>query len=48
MLDLPLLDRMYKEMTPPSKKLTELRGKIADADAILLLPLNIITVFLLR
>lgn len=31
-LDLPLLDRMYKEMTPPSKKLTELRTKIVDAD----------------
>ena len=32
MLDLPLLDRMYKEMTPPSKKLAELRRKIVDAD----------------
>jgi NAD(P)H-dependent FMN reductase len=31
-LDLPLLDRMYKEMTPPSKKLTELRMKIVEAD----------------
>ena len=34
-LDLPLLDCMYKEMKPPSKKLIELRGKIVDADGYL-------------
>jgi NAD(P)H-dependent FMN reductase len=34
-LDLPLLDRMYKEMNPPSEKLKELRGKIVDADGYL-------------
>ena len=31
-LDLPLLDRMYKEMDNPSEKLVELRTKIKDAD----------------
>jgi NAD(P)H-dependent FMN reductase len=35
LLDLPMLDRMYKEMKPPSSKLTELRGKIVDADGYL-------------
>ncbi len=31
-LDLPLLDRMYKEMTDPLPKLKELRTMIKDAD----------------
>src|SRR5213592_885987 len=31
-LKLPLLDRMYKEMTNPSKELTDLRYKINDAE----------------
>ena len=31
-LDLPLLDRMYKEMENPSKKLVELRDKIKNAE----------------
>jgi len=31
-LDLPLLDRMYKEMDNPSQKLAELRNKIKDAE----------------
>src|SRR6476646_9458645 len=31
-LKLPLLDRMYKEMTDPSKELTDLRYKINDAE----------------
>src|SRR6478735_12371508 len=31
-LDLPLLDRMYKEMDNPSQKLVELRNKIKDAE----------------
>lgn len=31
-LDLPMLDRMYKEMTNPSKKIIELRNKIYDAE----------------
>ena len=31
-LKLPLLDRMYKEMTVPSKELTDLRYKINDAE----------------
>lgn len=35
MLDLPLLDRMYKEMTLPSKELTELRDMMVDADGYL-------------
>lgn len=31
-LDLPLLDRMYKEMTKPSQKLKELRKMIVESD----------------
>ena len=31
-LDLPLLDRMYKEMENPSEKLVELGNKIKDAE----------------
>lgn len=31
-LDLPLLDRMYKEMENPSEKLVELRNNIKNAD----------------
>jgi len=31
-LDLPLLDRMYKEMTDPPQKLKELQTMIKDAD----------------
>lgn len=34
-LDLPLLDRMYKEMTDPLPKLKELRTMIKDADGYL-------------
>jgi len=34
-LDLPLLDRMYKEMTNPISKLKELRTMIKDADGYL-------------
>jgi NAD(P)H-dependent FMN reductase len=31
-INLPLLDRMYKEMDNPSQKLVELRNKIKDAE----------------
>lgn len=31
-LDLPLLDRMYKEMTNPPEKVVDLRNKINDAE----------------
>ena len=31
-LNLPLLDRMYKEMENPSEKLKDLRNKIKDAE----------------
>ena len=31
-LNLPLLDRMYKEMTDPSEKMKSLRNKINDAE----------------
>ncbi|MEM2759188.1 MAG: NAD(P)H-dependent oxidoreductase [Nitrososphaerales archaeon] len=34
-LDLPLLDRMYKEMPNPPEKLKDLRQKIIDADGYL-------------
>src|SRR5215210_7764011 len=34
-LDLPLLDRMYKEMENPSEKLGDLRNKINDAEGYL-------------
>ena len=34
-LDLPLLDRMYKEMVNPSEKLRDLRDKIKDAEGYL-------------
>ena len=34
-LDLPLLDRMYKEMTDPSDKIKNLRQKIVDAEGYL-------------
>ncbi|MFQ5940390.1 MAG: NADPH-dependent FMN reductase [Nitrososphaerales archaeon] len=36
-LDLPLLDRMYKEMTNPPEKLKALRQKIKDAEGYLAL-----------
>ena len=31
-LDLPLLDKMYKEISNPSPKLTQLKNQIVDAD----------------
>ena len=31
-IDLPLLDRMYKEMDNPSKKIKELRSKIKSSE----------------
>jgi NAD(P)H-dependent FMN reductase len=31
-IDLPILDRMYKEMDIPSQKIVELRNKIKDAE----------------
>jgi NAD(P)H-dependent FMN reductase len=31
-LNLPLLDKMYKEMINPTQKITELRNKINDAE----------------
>jgi NAD(P)H-dependent FMN reductase len=31
-LNLPLLDRMYKEMSDPQEKLIDLREKIKDAE----------------
>ena len=34
-LNLPLLDRMYKEMTDPSEKMKSLRNKINDANGYL-------------
>ena len=34
-LNLPLLDRMYKEMENPSEKLKDLRNKIKDAEGFL-------------
>ena len=34
-LNLPLLDRMYKEMTEPSDKMKSLRSKIKDAEGYL-------------
>ena len=34
-LDLPLLDRMYKEMENPSEKFRDLRNKIKDAEGYL-------------
>jgi NAD(P)H-dependent FMN reductase len=34
-LNLPLLDRMYKEMVNPSEKLIDLRNKIKDAEGYL-------------
>src|ERR687883_1481279 len=34
-LDLPLLDRMYKEMTDPSEKMKSFRNKINDAEGYL-------------
>ncbi len=34
-LDLPLLDRMYKEMSDPPEKIKSLREKIKDADGYL-------------
>jgi NAD(P)H-dependent FMN reductase len=34
-LNLPLLDRMYKEMENPSEKLKDLRNKIKDAEGYL-------------
>jgi len=34
-LKLPLLDRMYKEMTDPSEELKDLRNKIKNAEGYL-------------
>ena len=34
-LNLPLLDRMYKEMVNPSEKLRDLRDKVKDAEGYL-------------
>jgi NAD(P)H-dependent FMN reductase len=34
-LNLPLLDRMYKEMVDPSEKMKSLRNKINDAEGYL-------------
>jgi NAD(P)H-dependent FMN reductase len=34
-LNLPLLDRMYKEMANPSEKLRDLRNKVMDAEGYL-------------
>jgi NAD(P)H-dependent FMN reductase len=34
-LNLPLLDRMYKEMTDPSEKMKLIRNKINDAEGYL-------------
>jgi hypothetical protein len=34
-LNLPLLDRMYKEMVNPSEKLRDLRNKVKDAEGYL-------------
>jgi NAD(P)H-dependent FMN reductase len=45
-LDLPLLDRMYKEMTNPPEKVVDLRNKINDAEGYIPVTLNIITVHL--
>jgi hypothetical protein len=42
-LDLPLLDRMYKEITNPSERIIDLRNKINEAEGIfqlLTLPLE--------
>jgi NAD(P)H-dependent FMN reductase len=33
-IDLPLLDRMYKEMDNPSQKLVELQNRIKDAKGV--------------
>ena len=46
-LDLPLLDKMYKEMKSPSEKLQKLQKIIKDADGYMFQSLlNTITVFL--
>ena len=33
-IDLPLLDRMYKEMDNPSQKLVELQNRVKDAKGV--------------
>jgi NAD(P)H-dependent FMN reductase len=43
-LNLPLLDKMYKEMTNPTQKITDLRDKINNAEDTLPSLLNIIAV----
>ena len=40
-LNLPLLDKMYKEMSNPPEKLRDLGNKIKDAEGTCLLPQNI-------
>jgi NAD(P)H-dependent FMN reductase len=47
-LDLPLLDRMYKEMDDPSEKLVELRNKIKDAEGMFQLRQSITEVHQVR
>ena len=47
-LNLPLLDRMYKEMENPSIKLRDLQNKIKNADGYLVVTLNIIIAHLLQ
>jgi NAD(P)H-dependent FMN reductase len=43
-LNLPLLDRMYKEMVDPSEKMKSLRNKINDAEGYLAVTPNIMQV----
>jgi len=47
-LDLPLLDRMYKEITNPSERIIDLRNKINEAEGIFQLLLSITTVHLVH
>jgi NAD(P)H-dependent FMN reductase len=47
-LDLPLLDRMYKEMDDPSEKLVELRNKSKDAEGMFQLRQSITEVHQVR
>ena len=47
-LDLPLLDRMYKEITNPSERIIDLRNKINEAEGTFQLLLNITTVHLVH
>ena len=45
-LDLPLLVRMYKEITNPSERIIDLRNKINEAEGTFQLLLSITTVHL--